>query len=232
MDQLICPNCGAPLPASLASADVITCQYCNITFRNSNTQAPELGNLILGADFTQGLNLPGWSVPEKEYIQFTNDSPPEMRYKFPHRSGVYSALKTSGYFDNVDVSVSITFYEGNVDLISAGLLLRYRKGTGSYNAFITPLAEYAVAYYDDALKWNPIVAWTKHSALHPGLNQTNHLRFVTSEEHLHVYLNGVLATSIHDSRFDEGEVRLGADGTDKSSIDVGFSNLQLREVKA
>ena len=73
--------------------------------------------------------------------------------------------------------------------------------------------------------------WTKHSAIRPGLNQTNRLRFIANGNHLRVYINGVLATSLHDNRYDEGEVLLATEGNAKSPVEVGFSNLQLREAK-
>jgi hypothetical protein len=237
MDQLICPNCGAALPASAATAEVVTCQYCRVTFRQARTFTPEpdLGNLVLGADFRQD-SITGWGFPNKDNIQVTNSTPPELRLKFPPWDGLYYALNSSGYFDNLDASVSITFYEGNVDLIDAGLVLRYRKTVGSYCLLISPIGTYNLGSYEkgqgEDLDWKSMLGWTKHNALRTGLNQTNRLRFIAAGNHLRVYLNGVLATSIHDDRFDEGEVLLAAEATAKSSIDVGFTELQLREAKA
>jgi hypothetical protein len=215
---------------------VVTCQYCNITFRVPRTQTPEpdMGNLILGADFRQA-PIAGWSFPNEDNVRVSNGVRPELRFKYPAVSGLWFALNSSGYFDNVDASVSITFYEGNADYIDAGLVLRYRKAVGAYFVLISPLGTYTVAYYEkgqgERLDWKTIMGWTKHDALHKGLNQVNRLRFLANGDHLRVYLNGVLATSIRDNRYDEGEVLLAAEGTDKSIVDVGFSDLQLREVK-
>ncbi len=237
MDQLICPNCGAPLPASAANSEVVTCPYCNITFRIPRTQIPEpdMGNLILGADFRQA-PIAGWSFPNKDNVRLSNGAQSELRFKYPAVSGLWYALNSSGYFDDVDASVSITFYDGKEDDIDAGLVLRYRKSIGSYFVLISPLGTYTIAYYekgeDESLHWKTIMNWTKHDALRKGLNQVNRLRFIANGDHLRVYLNGVLATSIHDNRYDEGEVLLAAEGTDKSIVDVGFSDLQLREVRA
>jgi len=36
---------------------------------------------------------------------------------------------------------------------------------------------------------------------------------------------------MHDTRYDDGEDILAAEGTIKSSVEVGFFDLQLREVK-
>ena len=236
MDQFICPNCGAALPASAAHAQVVTCQYCNVTFRIPRTLTPEpdMGNLILGADFRQ-LPITGWSQPSPDYVQCVPGTPPELRFKFPAKGGVWYALNTSGFFDNLDASVSIRFYEGKAELIDAGLVLRYRKSLGSYCVFITPVGSYIIGAYEkgpgESLEWKSILNWTKHSALRPGLNQTNRLRVIVNGDRLRVYLNGVLATSIRDDRFTEGEVLLAGEGTENSNFDIGYADLQLREAK-
>ena len=237
MDQLICPNCGAPLPASAANQEVITCQYCNITFRipKSFTPEPDMGNLILGADFRQD-NLPGWDFPNKDNVQFINGTPSELRFKYPAKVGLWYALNSSGFYDDVDASVTIRFYEDKEDIIDAGLVLRYRKTFGSYCILISPLGTYVVGSYElgkeNGLEWKTITSWTKHTALRKGLNQINRLRVVIKGNHLRVYLNGVMATSIHDDRFQEGEILLAAEASEKSAVEVGYSDLQVREVKA
>jgi hypothetical protein len=237
VDQLICPNCGAPLPASAASQDVVTCQYCNITFRipKSFTPEPDMGNLILGADFRQD-NLPGWDFPNRDKVQFINGTSPELHFNYPAKNGLWYALNSSGFYDDVDASVSIRFYAGNEDIIDAGLVLRYRKTLGSYCILISPLGTYVVGSYEkgtgEGLEWKAITSWTKHTALRKGLNQINRLRVIIKGNRLRVYLNGVMATSLRDDRFKEGEIQLAAEASDKSSVEVGYSDLQIREVKA
>jgi len=237
MDKLICPNCGAALPASAATSDVITCQYCGVTFRTSRTPTPEpdLGNLILGADFRQD-DLPGWNFPNQDNVQFVHATPPELRFKYPANAGLWYALNSSGIYDDVDASVSIRFHEGDPDIIDAGLVLRYRKTIGSYCILISPLGTYVIGAYEkgtgEGLDWKVIMSWTKHSALKKGLEQVNRLRALIRGNHLRVYLNGVLASSIHDDRFDEGDIRLAAEASEKSAVDVSYSDLQVREVKA
>ena len=73
MDQMDCPNCGAALPASAAASEVVTCQYCNVTFRIPQTFTPEpdMGNHVLGADFRQD-TIPGWGVLNKEKLVIKN----------------------------------------------------------------------------------------------------------------------------------------------------------------
>ena len=236
MDQLICPNCGAALHSSVAYADVVTCQYCNVTFRipHSVTPEPDLGNLILGADFRQE-PIPGWDFPNRDNVQLINGASPELRFKYPAKVGLWYALNSSGFYDDVDASVTIRFYEGSEDVIDAGLVLRYRKTVGSYCILISPLGTYVVGTYekgtDGELNWKTIMGWTKHTALRKGLSQLNRLRVLLKGDHLRVYLNGVLATSIHDDRFKEGEILLAAEASEKSGFDVGYSDLQVREVK-
>jgi len=48
---------------------------------------------------------------------------------------------------------------------------------------------------------------------------------------LRVYLNGVLATSLRDNRYESGEVILAVEPSNKSSVDVSFYDLQLRDVR-
>ena len=238
LDQLTCPNCGATLLPPAPNSDVVTCQYCHTTFRIPSTSTPQLdmGNLILGADFRRQ-PIVGWGFPNPDNIHLSVDGTlPELRAKFPAASSLYYVLNSSGYFDNLDVSVSIKFYEGDLDCIDAGMVLRYQKSVGSYSFLISPLGTYSVAYYEkgdaNGLKWNAIMNWSNNNALLKGLNQVNRLRVIANGPHLKVYINGVIATSIHDSRYEEGEVLLAAEGTVKSGVDVGFSNLQLREVTA
>ena len=82
------------------------------------------------------------------------------------------------------------------------------------------------------MDWTSIMSWTKHSAIRQGLNQQNRLRVIASANHLRVYLNGVLATSLHDGRFEEGEVLLSSEPGSHTDGEVGFTDLQLRDVKA
>ena len=236
INALICPNCGASLPPPAANSEMMTCQYCNTTFQIPQTLTPEpnIGNLVLGADFSQE-PIAGWNFPNKNNVRLINGNPPELRAKFSPASELYYALNSSGFFDDIDASVNIRFYEGNLKYIDAGLMVRYQKGVGSYFVLVSAQSTYTVACYEkgdkDELVWKTIINWTTHSAIKPGLNQTNRLRLIAHDEHLHIYLNGVLATSIHDNRYDEGEVILATEGTKNSSVEVGFSDLQLREVK-
>jgi hypothetical protein len=234
-DQFTCPNCGAALPALLAKSDIVTCQYCQTTFRvpHSFTPEPDMGDLILGADFRQ-LPISGWTLPNPDNVRSLAGSPPELRAKFAAADINNYALSTSGEFDDVDVSVNLKFYEGTLNQIDAGPILRYRKGIGGYIFYLSPIGTYTLAFYQPgekgALEWKTIMDWSANNVIRKELNETNRLRVIAKGNHFKVYINGVLVTTIHDDKYDQGQVLLGVEGTAKSSVEMGFSDLQLREV--
>lgn len=236
LNALVCPNCGGTLPPPAPGISVVTCQYCGTTFSVAKSTTPEarMGKLLLGADFSRK-PIEGWGFPNEDKVRLIPGARPELRGKFPAGPTLYYALNSSGFFDDIDASVSFTFYGGNLNDLDAGISLRYRKGVGSYSVLVCPLGTYSVGYYHpgtsgDNMDWATILNWTKHSAIRPGLNQTNRLRFIASGDHLRVYLNGVLATTLHDGRYDEGEVLLCSEPGSHSEGEVGFTDLQLREV--
>ena len=234
IETLTCPNCGAALPAQPAPSDTVTCPYCQTTFRipPSTTPEPTSGDLILGADFRQ-LPISGWALPNPDSVRTLAGPPPELRAKFDAVAKNNFVLKSSGYLDDVDVSVSLTFYEGTLNQIDAGLVLRYHSGVGGYIFHLSPVGTYTVAYYQpaekDAMHWTTIMDWSDNDVIRKGLNETNRLRVVADGTHFRVHINGVLATSIHDDKCDEGQVILSVEGTAKSSVEVGYSDLQVRE---
>lgn len=233
---LICPNCGAALPSEAAHDEVVTCQYCNTTFRvpGTLTPVPDMGNLVLGADFSRK-PIPGWAFPNEDGVHLIPGSPDELRAKFPAASTLFYVLNSSGFFDDVDVSVSLRFYDGDPQYIDGGIVLRYQKGVGSYGVLISPLGTYTIGYYEpgDAagMNWKSIMSWSKHSALRTGLKEINRLRVIVKGHRLRAYINGVLAASLQDTRYELGEVLLAAEPGNKSAIEVGYTDLQVREAK-
>ncbi|MCB0101947.1 MAG: hypothetical protein H6635_15470 [Anaerolineales bacterium] len=235
MKALNCPNCGAALPAPSLKEDIALCEYCGTSFRISKnlTPQPDLGNLILGADFSQK-HMPGWETVNEEMLSFHNGQTPELRGKFKPHGNSYNLLKSSGFMDNFDVSVSITFYSGEKERIHAGLFLRYDPAVGGYGVKISVQGSYTFGYIakDDEgqLSFFKIMPWAYHTALRSGLNEPNRLRVICNGNSFRVYLNGVFATSFQDDRYKMGKIFLEADSTLKSSLELGFSNLQVREV--
>jgi hypothetical protein len=77
----------------------------------------------------------------------------------------------------------------------------------------------------------PIVAWTDHPSLRARLGEVNRLRVIMRGDLIRVYINGLLATSIHDARFRSGTIRLIVSPSSREPLTVAFSDLQLRDVK-
>ena len=235
MQALNCPNCGAALPAHAAKSDVVTCEFCSTTFRvpKSFTPEPDMGDLILDADFSRK-PIPGWSILNEANTMLMGGNPPSIRAQFEARTGVYDILSTSGLYDNLDASVTITFLEGDVEYVRAGMFLRYQAKVGCYGFLVSAQCSYKMGFYelkeDDSLFWKDIITWTSHTALRSGLNQPNRLRVVANENRLRVFLNGVIATSIKHDKFDTGKVTVSLEPCKESNITVAFSDLQLREV--
>ena len=113
MKALTCPNCGAALPARSLKDDIAVCEFCGTSFRVPKTLTPEadMGDLILGADFSKTIN-PGWTTVNHDQLTFHKGSPAEMRASLTPQTNSYYTLKSSGFLDNFDVSVSIRFFEG------------------------------------------------------------------------------------------------------------------------
>ena len=234
--NLNCPNCGAALPARAKSAEIIVCEYCSTSFRVPKSYAlpePDIGDLMLGADFNQGPIL-GWEIQNEDKVRLIPGPTPELRAKCPPSDNVHYVLRSSGAFDNLDASVTICFLEGKLEWVDAGLFWRYSPDLGGYGVFISEQSTYMLGFYEmtdkGELAWRKILDWAKHTALRPGLGQSNRLRMVTNGKRIRIYLNGMLATSFQDARFEVGQVRLGVEPSKNSTVEVAFSNLQLRGV--
>lgn len=236
MKSLNCPNCGAALPAQAIKFDIATCEFCGTSFRISSTLTPQpdMGDLLLGADFSDK-HMPGWEVLNADKLTFLNGDQPEMYGVFkPDATKSHYVLKSSGFLDDFDASVSIKFTHGTLDKTRAGFYLRFTDD-GGFGFLISAQSSYTYGIFtkdsENKLVWQKILAWTSHTALKYGFNVSNRLRVICDRDRFRVYLNGVLATSFKDSRFQAGTFYLtvdpGADGLDGG---FAFSDLQVREV--
>jgi hypothetical protein len=193
----------------------------------------------LGADFSDPV-IPGWQIVKRErverHVQTRPGPPPHLWASFPSSDLLHYVLQSSGLFEDFDAGVTIKFLSGNLEYISAALVLRYVTSLGGYLVLISAQGTYKIGWYEmstkDELEWKACLDWTAHSALRQGLQVPNRLRVVMKGNQMRVYLNGVLATSWRDDRFISGQVRLGVEPGEKSSIEAVFSNLELREVPA
>lgn len=231
-----CPNCGAALPARALKSDLAECEFCGTTFRISKTLTPEpeMGDLMLGADFGDKV-LPGWEVfNEPERLTFHRGDPPEMHGRYEPSYNSYYVLKSSGFLDDFDAGINMKFTEGVQDIIRAGFYLRFTPEGGGYAVLVSTIGSYTIGYYvkgeKGELVWEDLIAWSNHTALRPGMHETNRLRVLCDGERFRVYLNGTLATSFRDDRFKRGRLYVAVVPTEKSNLGIVFSELQLREV--
>lgn len=233
MKALNCPNCGASFPAQSTQTDIAACEFCGTTFYIPKTLTPEsgMGDLLLSADFSSKV-MPGWEVIDEDNVSFHKGHPSELRGKFSARWNSYYVLASSGLLDNFDISVNIRFIAGQKEFIRAGFYTRMNN-EGGYSFQVSALASYTFHAFvkDDKgeLTFQDIMPWTRHAALRPGLNVNNRLRVICNRERFRIYLNGTLAASYTDSRWSMGRLYLAAVPSEKSDMEVAFSDLQLRE---
>src|SRR5512135_1909712 len=99
LNALMCPNCGGMLPPPAPGMVVITCQFCGTTFSAAKSLTPEadMGNLLLGADFSRK-PVEGWGFPNEDMVRLIPGQRPELRAKFPGAPTLYYALNSSGFF--------------------------------------------------------------------------------------------------------------------------------------
>jgi len=238
IQALNCPNCGAPLGEHYGG-EVVRCNYCNTSFGVPKmlTPEPDMGELILGADFSQE-PITGWEILNSKNITLKNVGFPVIEGHFAPANLTHYLLTSNGWFDDFDVSVSLRFIKGPLDYIRGGFIFRYQKDLGGYIFFISPQKTYRLAYYimeetdgKKELAWKDIINWTNHTAIKEGMDVDNRIRIVAKNSRLRIYLNGVLAMSITDDKFKQGQIRIATDtGKDYEST-VQFSNLQVREAR-
>lgn len=233
--NLTCPNCGAALPATFSISGIVACEYCGTSFRvpKSLTPQPDMGDLILGADFSHK-PIPGWQIQSEDRVTLVPGRAAELRAAFEASERVHYCLSSSGIFDNVDAGVTIRFIEGKIEWVRAALFLRYTTGMGGYGFFISAQGTCMIGYYEKPqegeLAWQTVMDWTAHTALRHGLDQPNRLRVIANGKRLQVYLNGVMATTFQHAHHEMGQVRLAVEPGERSAAHVAFSDLQLRAV--
>ncbi|MBC7879574.1 MAG: hypothetical protein H7Y59_20590 [Anaerolineales bacterium] len=235
MKALNCPSCGASLSENAIKADFAVCEFCGTTFRMSKTLTPEpsMGDLLLGADFRSDI-LPGWELIKEGEITFHKGNPSELRGFYKPRINSYYVLKSSGFLDDFDASITIKFTDGDEKLITAGFYPRLTND-GGYGVYISPVGSYNIGYFtidttSGDFKWNTLVDWTHHASLRTGRNMPNRLRVICDGERFRIYLNGVLATSLKDNRYKMGKLFVVAEPNGETNLGIAFSDLQVRDV--
>lgn len=225
-----CASCGAVIGPHAVRGSLAECEACGAIFRlalDSLTPQPSLGDLLLGADFREPA-LPGWVVSQPDRVEFRPGSPAELWASLPASDQIHPVVRTPGPFDDVDASVTIRFISGVYEYVSAGFELR-AGDEGDYVVRLSAQGTFSVGWHARQVWGGELVGWTAHPALRPEWGAPNRLRVVQFDEHLRVYLNGVLAASVRDGRFRRGRVRLVMAGGSPGPAVAAFSDLQLRE---
>jgi hypothetical protein len=214
--------------------DFVVCEFCGTIFHISKklVTKPGAGGLLLDADFANE-PLPGWEIVRDGQLEFHKGNPSELRGMYSPNINAYYVLKSIRSLDDFDASMNIRFTAGNEKLITAGFYPRYTLG-GGYAVYISPLGLYNIGYLskDDksAWKWENLMDWTEHTALHAGMNRNNHLRVVCDGNRFYVYLNGVLGTSFKDERSKIGRLHVVVEPNGDTNLGIAFSDLQVREI--
>ena len=237
LETNICPNCGAVALFTSPNHDIVICQYCKSSFRLAltHTPQPDLGDLILGADFNL-LPPMGWQLLNEQAVR--QDRHPngdaEIAGDFQPSEQVHYILHSAGVFDDFDVSATLRFVRGEYKYGRGGIVVRYNSGTGGYVIFVSVQQTYMIGWYEkreNGLSWGgELIDWTTHQALHAGFGESNRLRVVMCGNMMRVYFNGVLASSLRDDRHRVGQIRLGLEPSKHGPLYACFSGLQLREV--
>lgn len=186
-----------------------------------------MGDLLLGADFRDP-QVPGWVVVSPDKMEFRPGAVGEAWVNYPASDLIHPVLRTPGPFDDVDVSVTIRYVEGAYEYISSGLELR-SGDDGDYVVRISAQGTFSVGWHNKTEWGGNLVKWNEHTALRKKMGEPNRLRVVMRGEQMRVYLNGMLATSLRDSRYAAGFVRLVVTPSKHQAITVAYSDLQLRE---
>ncbi|MDT7808868.1 MAG: hypothetical protein QOJ70_2681 [Acidobacteriota bacterium] len=229
LQSLTCNSCGATV--HLTGEQFVTCLYCGQVYNLSEFRGPRRGELLLGADLCDP-NLPGWRVYQKDHLHFGDDGQPQLVGNFPKKENTAWLLESSGSFDNIDATVTISFLE--VEDITKHCRLGFAVRStdeGRYCVDIAPKGNYCVASYEkeaDKKQWRMLVDFVTHPALRIGVGVSNRLRVVAYNDHLRVYINNVLVSSVRDSKFSYGTIGIVLENPG-SDAKFALSDLELRE---
>jgi hypothetical protein len=221
---LKCTYCGTPIHAA-PGARSATCSHCG-------APAPvPTGSVLLTARFDQ-LHPPGWEActGPKHGLSLDPGPPPELCVAFGPDSGrsIWVVLRSTGSYDDVDVSVTVRHLVGGA---SAGMELRASK-TGSYAATLVADGRLLVTHYEGQkteLKAHALLPGSRpRPEARVGMGVSNELRFVARDDKLRVYLNGKLASSLHEPSLRAGLVKLVVNPRGGPAC-VAFSDVVVRE---
>lgn len=235
IQSLACPNCGYPMPTGVVGGTIIKCEACGTTFNvpTSLTPEPDMGNLLLAADFRNPL-IPGWKIVNldipAEFGEY--ESQPEYRVTLPPEPKHMTdfLINTPGILDDFDACVSLRFLAGDTENYFAGFSLRV-SDDGYYQTVIDSSGRFHMSWFDKSEWGGNLVKWSDQPALRHGFEVRNTMRVLMRGPQIRVYLNGVFSVSLHDARFSAGKLRVIASPYEQE-MRLTVSNLQLREARA
>lgn len=229
LQSLTCDRCGGAV--QLSGERFAVCAYCGQVYNLSEMRGPRRGELLLGADFSDP-SVPGWRIYHKESLRIGDGGLPRLVGDFLKQEETCWIVESCGSFDNIDASVTITFLE--VEDVTKhcrlGFAVRWTE-EGRYSIDIAPKGTYCVASYEkreDEGKWHILVNFASHPALRVGVGVPNRLRVVAYNDHLRVYINDALASSVRDSKFTYGTVGIVLENPG-SAAKFALTDLELRE---
>lgn len=230
LQSLTCDQCGGAI--QLTGERFVTCPYCGRTYNLSEFQGPRRGELLLAADFRDP-KVPGWRLYHEDKLRVGEGGEPRLVGSFRKQETTSWVIESFGSFDNVDASVTIEFLE--VEDVTkhcrVGFALRWTED-GRYSVDIAPKGNYCAAVYDgradEGQRWKLFVDYASHPALRAGVGVENRLRVVAYDDHLRVYINGALASSVRDPKFTYGTVGIVLENS-TSDVKFALSDLELRE---
>lgn len=214
----------APLPPPHARRE--TCAYCGSRFKPQ----PGGSGVVLSAEFDVE-SPPGWqAVTGAHTSRIVPGVPPELHVAFPEGSNasVWVVLRSTGLFDDVDVSVNIRHLGGTP---SGGIELR-ASDSGAYAAMLIADGRLTLTHYTKpdeapmraiALLSPPVVCPSFHKA--PGAS--NELRAIAQGERLRLMVNGVLVSSLRHPAERVGRIKLSASARGAAGR-VAFSSVVVR----
>lgn len=230
LQELTCANCGAAIDVRTVRGMLAACGNCGASFRvpTSMTPEPSMGDLLLGADFRDP-EAPGWVLTKPENLEFRPGSPAEVWANYPASDLIHPIVRTPGPFDDFDVSLTMRFISGTYDYVSAGLELR-SWDAGDYVVRLSAQGTFSVGWHQKADWGGDLLAWASHPALRSNWGDANRVRVVLRGALMRLYFNGVLAATLHDTRFPSGRIRVVLSPGKMGAAVVAFANLQVRDV--
>jgi hypothetical protein len=194
---IACTRCAAPLPARGA-----LCTYCGAVDAN-----PDASGEVVTASLDAQLH-PGWRRLGQVEFEPGPRSGELVARTGALKGGWYTALRTHGIYDDVDLSATFRFLEGrrDDDPVRAAFSVRLRDGA-CYVPCLTATGSFslgAIVPDGDKKRWDKLVPRGPSDSIDTRPGAENRLRVVVIDQRLQVWINGLLHASVRDDRLTQG----------------------------